>query len=318
MELTTIREVSQAFGVSTRTLRYYEEVGLLKSTRQPDSAYRAYDGEALRSLKQILVLRALRLPLKQIGTILQGGEIQASLQLLEDHAQAVMQEMDLLAMIQSSLLQLINHLHATGQLTEAVLPLDEDTARSLIRSLSVPLPTIKKEDNPMTKLTDVRILFLPPATVCSVHTMGPSAEMEAGIQLDAFIKANDLFAKKPDARVYGFNHPNGKLPDGSDHGYELWLTIPDDMPLAAPYAKKQFAGGLYAAHMIPIGAFEEWEWIVTWVQNSSEYEPRWGPEDMMAGLLEEHLNSISHVGLSQAEKDKVMQLDLLVPIQAKK
>lgn len=40
MEYLTIRQVSRDFGVSTRTLRYYEELGLLQSTRQEAYAYR--------------------------------------------------------------------------------------------------------------------------------------------------------------------------------------------------------------------------------------------------------------------------------------
>jgi len=37
----------------------------------------------------------------------------------------------------------------------------------------------------------------------------------------------------------------------SDHGYERWLTIPYDMKVNPPFAKKRFSGGLYAAHMTP-------------------------------------------------------------------
>lgn len=170
----------------------------------------------------------------------------------------------------------------------------------------------------MTQLTDVRILYLPPATVCAAHCMGPSAEMEAAGLLDQFIQENNLPTIKPDMRVYGFNHPNGEKPDGSDHGYEVWVTIPEDMHVKAPCAKKQFPGGHYAAHMIPLGAFEEWEWLVKWVEASPDYMPRWGDEACMAGLLEEHLNYIAHVGQTQGEKDKEIQLDLLLPIQPRK
>ena len=39
MEYLTIRQVSRDFEVSTRTLRYYEELGLLQSTRQEAYVY---------------------------------------------------------------------------------------------------------------------------------------------------------------------------------------------------------------------------------------------------------------------------------------
>jgi len=34
MELQTISEVSKQFNISTRTLRYYEQIGLLQSTKK--------------------------------------------------------------------------------------------------------------------------------------------------------------------------------------------------------------------------------------------------------------------------------------------
>jgi len=38
----------------------------------------------------------------------------------------------------------------------------------------------------------------------------------------------------------------------------MWVTIPEEMDVPEPIVKKRFEGGLYAAHMIPFGAFEEW------------------------------------------------------------
>lgn len=71
MILQPISKVSKAYSVSTRTLRYYEQLGLLQSSKLPGYAYRTYDVEALSRLRQILVLRKLRIPLKQIGEILE-------------------------------------------------------------------------------------------------------------------------------------------------------------------------------------------------------------------------------------------------------
>lgn len=48
--LTTISEVSKTYDVSTRTLRYYEELGIIHSTRKEDYAYRVYDDEAISRL----------------------------------------------------------------------------------------------------------------------------------------------------------------------------------------------------------------------------------------------------------------------------
>ena len=66
MKLMRISEVTKTFNVTTRMLRYYDEIGLLPSTRKQDYAYRAYDESALRRLQQIIALRELRIPLKKL------------------------------------------------------------------------------------------------------------------------------------------------------------------------------------------------------------------------------------------------------------
>jgi DNA-binding transcriptional MerR regulator len=43
MKLMTISEVAKTFNVKTRTLRYYDEIGLLPSTRKQDFTYRVYE-----------------------------------------------------------------------------------------------------------------------------------------------------------------------------------------------------------------------------------------------------------------------------------
>ena len=47
MELQTISQVSKFFAISTRTLRYYEQIGLIAPAKKDDFAYRAYDAEAI-------------------------------------------------------------------------------------------------------------------------------------------------------------------------------------------------------------------------------------------------------------------------------
>ncbi len=59
MALVRINDVVDNFGVSSRTLRYYEETGLLWSARPDNKPLRYYDAAALERLKQLIVLRKL-------------------------------------------------------------------------------------------------------------------------------------------------------------------------------------------------------------------------------------------------------------------
>lgn len=47
-ELIKIREVSAKYDISARALRYYEDMGLIQSTRNADYAYRLYDQQAIK------------------------------------------------------------------------------------------------------------------------------------------------------------------------------------------------------------------------------------------------------------------------------
>ena len=50
----TIQKLAHLAGVSTRTLRYYDEVGILKPKRLSSSGYRIYGSKELDRLDKIL------------------------------------------------------------------------------------------------------------------------------------------------------------------------------------------------------------------------------------------------------------------------
>jgi len=64
--LLTISEVREATGLSARTLRYYEEVGLLPGVRRRAGGRRVYDADELERLRFIQRLKALGLSLAEV------------------------------------------------------------------------------------------------------------------------------------------------------------------------------------------------------------------------------------------------------------
>ena len=50
----TMNKLTKMSGVSTRTLRYCDEIGLLKPARAASSGYRIYGQEQVDTLQQIL------------------------------------------------------------------------------------------------------------------------------------------------------------------------------------------------------------------------------------------------------------------------
>lgn len=72
--MRTISQVAELSGVSTRTLQYYDEIGLLKPSELTQSGYRLYNDEALQKLQQILFFKELGFKLKDISEILQNPD----------------------------------------------------------------------------------------------------------------------------------------------------------------------------------------------------------------------------------------------------
>ena len=70
--MKTVKDVSEIAGVSIRTLRHYDEIGLLKPTELTEAGYRLYDDKALEKLQEIMFYRELEIPLSEIKTILEN------------------------------------------------------------------------------------------------------------------------------------------------------------------------------------------------------------------------------------------------------
>jgi len=68
--MKTVKDVSEITGVSIRTLRYYDEIGLLKPTELTKAGYRLYDNKALEKLQEIMFFRELEIPLIDIKKIM--------------------------------------------------------------------------------------------------------------------------------------------------------------------------------------------------------------------------------------------------------
>lgn len=73
-----IQEVARAAGTTSRTLRHYDDVGLVKPSRVGRGGYRYYDDRALVRLQRTLLLRELGLGLDAIAQVLAAQDAQAA------------------------------------------------------------------------------------------------------------------------------------------------------------------------------------------------------------------------------------------------
>lgn len=105
--LIKIREISVKYDVSARTLRYYEDMGLIESIRSDDYAYRLYDEAALKRLEQILILRRLNISIKDIKRIFSTAGSEVVLDVLGKKVDHIDEEVSLLHELKKIVLEFI-------------------------------------------------------------------------------------------------------------------------------------------------------------------------------------------------------------------
>ncbi|WP_433945707.1 MerR family transcriptional regulator [Paenibacillus sp. SN-8-1] len=80
----TIQKLGHLAGISTRTLRYYDEIDLLKPARINSSGYRIYGQSEVDRLQHILFYRELGLSLEQIRGMMNASSFDGA-QALKEH-----------------------------------------------------------------------------------------------------------------------------------------------------------------------------------------------------------------------------------------
>jgi DNA-binding transcriptional MerR regulator len=104
----SIVEVARISGVSSRTLRHYDEIGLLPPAGVRPNGYRYYEQDELLRLQQILVMRELDLGLGEIAAIL--DQQRDALVALRGHYQRLLRERDRLDQVARTVARTIDEL----------------------------------------------------------------------------------------------------------------------------------------------------------------------------------------------------------------
>ncbi|EUJ29139.1 transcriptional regulator [Listeria floridensis FSL S10-1187] len=97
----TIQSFAKLAGVSTRTLRYYDQIGLLTPARVRSNGYRIYGEKQVNLLQQILFYREMELGLPEIKEIVLNPEFDAQKALLTHHAQLLQKQKRLERLIET-------------------------------------------------------------------------------------------------------------------------------------------------------------------------------------------------------------------------
>ena len=130
-ELIKIREMSLQYGISARALKYYEEMGLITSTRNGDYAYRLYDDAAVKRLEQILILRKLNISIRDIQRIFNTTGSEVVLDVLSKKVEAIDEEVSLLHELKEIVLNFIRQIEQADFGNESNIKLLYEKAKEI-------------------------------------------------------------------------------------------------------------------------------------------------------------------------------------------
>lgn len=109
-----IGELAALTGVSVRTLRHYDQIGLLRPSGYTESGYRLYADADLLRLQQVLTLRYLGFSLREIGELLDRPELDQVEMLRRQHS-VLRSRIASLQRVEQSIGRLLERRIAAGQ-----------------------------------------------------------------------------------------------------------------------------------------------------------------------------------------------------------
>ena len=305
MELIRINEVVESFGISSRTLRYYEEKGLLWSKHPENKSQRYYDDAALERLKQIIVLRKLQIPIKDIVAIFESENMSALIQAFVNKLDALDVEITALSELRRLVDDFLHKMLISGvKKISAITLLYEETEKRLAvaeETESITLERVSAVSRRALKLQehDVRIIRFPAKRMLTSRLKTGQAE---NLDLE---KMQNLFA------CYGFTASpgfrNGFFRKEDNGEWIMMVEIPHDYDNQTPYADEHFQGGLYAVSSSFMEDMDDtFILLKEWVSESENFALEAGAE-----MIEEILPWDIAIKLNR------YQQDVYIPIKTK-
>lgn len=140
MSLIKITELTKQLGLSSRTLRYYEQEGLIESLRLPSESYRYYDDAAVQRLRQIQILRKMQIPVREIFRVYENPDIITLVEVFSEKIAEIDREVTALSELKEVINTFLREMTAKGIKQISALPLlyeEMEKQMELLEDLSV-------------------------------------------------------------------------------------------------------------------------------------------------------------------------------------
>lgn len=247
--LVKIRDMTAKYDLSARTLRYYEDMGLIRSTRSSDYAYRLYDEANVKRLEQILILRKLNISIRDIQRIFNTSGSEIVLEVLGKKVDDIDEEISLLHELREIVLEFIRQIESADFGRDSDVKLLYEKAREI----KTQLVNVNYNGNPSTvnrllevtekldsKVPDIMIVRIPPFRAVT----------------SGLVTFEELFSGEFEPWQEAHNHlfrpvifDAADFLCGTDGKAEWIWAVREEVTEAdtSPYKITEFPGGLYAA-----------------------------------------------------------------------
>lgn len=310
MELIRINEVVDSFGISSRTLRYYEEMGLIWSSHPDNKAQRYYDADALERLKQIIVLRKLQIPVKDIVKIFNSESTSALIQAFVDKLDTLDTEISALSELRHLVDDFLHKMLMSGiKKISAITLLYEETEKRLAtveQDEPVTYEALSQISREALRLHEVRIIRLP-----SMRVLTSRLKTGQIVWLDED-KMQDLFADHGLIPIPGLR--NCFFRKENDNEWLMEIKLPEDYINESEYAEEHFPDGLFAVSCSFMEDMDDtFVLLRDWINHSDHYELDADAEGKL--LRSEMIEEILPWDI--AKKMNRYQQDVFIPIRIK-
>ncbi len=243
-ELQPINKVSILMNISSRTLRYWEDSGLFKSKRDPQSNWRLYDDYALQCIRITDLLRRLDISIKDIKKVINHKSVE-SLQNVLNKQLDKLDKMDLDLQLRKEAISVIIAIldnEFTFNLTsleKILLPITLERKKYSIEKLQGGLDV----ESIKSKYGEVQFINLPSMRTVAYSHVGIEPEDEAAAPVLKWIAENNL---KGTMRLFGFNTEPYPTENSLEYGFGFCATIPEGIEIPEHLYEMRIPGGIYA------------------------------------------------------------------------
>lgn len=277
----SISNVCHQLGLTSRTLRHWEDRGLINSHRDPQSGWRFYDQETIGRIRLVMLFRQLDIPLDQVKLILDEGNILTVTRVLSNHIRCLSGEIEKLVRLQANIEGCLSAISKTTALPDRS-PFIDNVTQTIAVQLTSDNNLKGRWKETMSSIptkSSLRIIKLPAMRTAVCNVLSASPEDKAIQCVLEWARSEGLMGT---VRLFGMN-TTAYDPSCKEYGWAACITVPEDVEIPGFLREMRLPGGLYASLDSTNEVYDSWQ-ILTDLLQDSEYTA-----DKTRPCLEEHI-----------------------------